>query len=63
MQLLRLAPSSRRLIAIGTVLGIAACVSLSSQRGGGNVAVLRGAYKTGAEQPVRILLTIPDSGA
>src|SRR2546423_267512 len=63
MQLLRLAPPSRRLIAIGAVLGIAACVSLSSPRGGGNVPVLRGTYKSGAEQPVRILLTIPDSGA
>jgi stage II sporulation protein D len=44
---------------VGTVvLGIAACVSLSSPRGGGsgNVPVVRGAYKNGTQQEVRIVL-------
>jgi stage II sporulation protein D len=47
------------------VIAVAACVSLSrpTTRSGGNVPVLRGAYKSGAEQQVRILLATPDSGA
>jgi stage II sporulation protein D len=45
-------------IAITGVVGFGACVSLSSPRGGGpeNVPVVRGTYKTGAEQQVRIVL-------
>src|SRR5437868_4380045 len=58
-----MAAPSRRTIAIAIILGIAACVSLSSAPGTGNVPVVRGTYKSGAQQPVRILLTIPDSGA
>ena len=61
--MLSTAAPSRRTIAIAIVLGIAACVSLSSPPGTGNVPVVRGTYKSGAEQPVRILLTIPDSGS
>ena len=40
------------------VLVVAACVSLSSPRGGGpgNVPVVRGTYKSGAQQQVRIAL-------
>jgi stage II sporulation protein D len=38
------------------VLGVAACVSLSPPRGGGNVPVVRGVYKRGSEQIVRIAL-------
>jgi stage II sporulation protein D len=41
------------------ILGIAACVSLSSPRGSGgagNVPVVRGTFKSGAEQQVRIAL-------
>jgi len=40
------------------ILGIAACVSLSSPRGGGvgNVPVVRGTFKGGAAQQVRIAL-------
>jgi stage II sporulation protein D len=41
------------------ILGIAACVSLSSPRGGGgvgNVPVVRGTFKGGAQQQVRIAL-------
>jgi stage II sporulation protein D len=41
------------------VLGVAACVSLSSPRGNGgvgNVPVVRGAYKSGTQQEVRIAL-------
>ncbi|MGZ3331674.1 MAG: SpoIID/LytB domain-containing protein [Gemmatimonadaceae bacterium] len=43
---------------VTVVLGIAACVSLSSPRGGGpgNVPVVRGAYKNGTQQEVRIAL-------
>ena len=43
---------------IAGVLGVAACVSLSSPRGGesGNVPVVRGQYKRGADQQVRIAL-------
>jgi stage II sporulation protein D len=42
------------------ILGVAACVSLSSSRGSrgepGNVPVVRGPYKSGADQQVRIAL-------
>jgi stage II sporulation protein D len=41
------------------ILGVAACVSLSSPRGGGgvgNVPVVRGTFKGGAQQQVRIAL-------
>jgi len=41
------------------ILGVAACVSLSSPRGGGgvgNVPVVRGIFKGGAQQQVRIAL-------
>ena len=50
---------------IAIVLAVAACVSLSrpSGRSGGNVPVVRGAYKSGSEQQVRILLTTPDTGS
>lgn len=43
---------------VTVLLGIAACVSLSSPRGGGsgNVPVVRGAYKSGTQQEVRIAL-------
>ena len=45
-------------LAIAGVLGVAACVSLSPPRGGGsgNVPVVRGALKNGADQQVRIAL-------
>ena len=45
------------------VLGVAACVSLSSPGGGGrgNVPVVRGTYKSGASQLVRILLPTDSS--
>lgn len=44
-------------IAACALLGVAACVSLSSPRGGaGNVPVVRGIYKIGAIQRVRILI-------
>ena len=48
---------------VSTILGVAACVSLSSPRGGGggNVPVVRGAYKSGASQLVRILLPTDSS--
>jgi stage II sporulation protein D (peptidoglycan lytic transglycosylase) len=47
------------------LLGIAACVSLSSPRGGGtgNVPVVRGPYKSGAEQQIRIAMATAASGA
>ncbi|HCU13105.1 MAG TPA: hypothetical protein DGB72_13355 [Gemmatimonadetes bacterium] len=47
------------------VLGVAACVSLSSPpgRGAGNVPVVRGTYKSGAQQQVRIAMTPAASGA
>jgi stage II sporulation protein D len=50
--------SSRTWIGLAAVLGIAACVSLSSPRGGGtgNVPVVRGPLKSGAEQEVRIAI-------
>jgi stage II sporulation protein D len=48
------------------VLGVVACVTLSSPRGGGgaaNVPVVRGTFKNGAEQRVRIALeTIAKTG-
>ncbi|MEP6550086.1 MAG: SpoIID/LytB domain-containing protein, partial [Gemmatimonadales bacterium] len=50
-------------VAACALLGVAACVSLSSPRGGtGNVPVVRGIYKSGAIQPVRIILaaTVPE---
>lgn len=49
---------SRRIVAAATVLGAAACVSLSSPRGGGagDVPVVRGGYKPGRTQIVRIAL-------
>ena len=50
---------------IAGVLGVAACVSLASPRGGGsgNVPVVRGPYKNGAEQQVRIAMGTAASGA
>ncbi len=51
-------------VAVSALLGVAACVSLSTPRGGGteNVPVVRGIYKSGAIQRVRILLaaSVPD---
>ena len=42
---------------IASIIGIAACVSLSPPpRGGGTVPVMRGVYKRGSEQIVRIAL-------
>src|SRR6185437_11236084 len=54
-----------RNLAIGGVIAMAACVSLSRPSGPsrGNVPIVRGTYKTGAEQLVGILLATPDSGA
>ena len=44
-------------IAAATLLAIAACVSLTPPRGGaGNVPVVKGVYKSGADQLVRIAL-------
>ena len=43
-------------LAIFALLGIAACVSLVSPRGTGNVPVVRGSYKNGRVQIVRIAL-------
>jgi stage II sporulation protein D len=43
-------------LAIFGLLGIAACVSLVSPGGTGNVPVVRGSYKNGREQLVRIAL-------
>ena len=50
--------SIRTTLAVAAVVGIAACVSLSSPGGGGggNVPVVRGVYRGGAIQPVRIAL-------
>jgi stage II sporulation protein D (peptidoglycan lytic transglycosylase) len=43
--------------ALGCVLGVVACVSLTTPRGGtGNVPVVRGEYKNGRDQIVRIAL-------
>jgi stage II sporulation protein D (peptidoglycan lytic transglycosylase) len=55
---------SRTWIAIAAVLAVAACVSLSSPRGagGGDVPVVRGPYKNGASQLVRILLATDSTG-
>jgi stage II sporulation protein D len=48
----------RKWVAMAGILGIAACVSLSPPRGGGagNVPIVRGSFKSGAEQQVRIAL-------
>ena len=45
-------------LAMAVVLGVAACVSLSSPRGGGggNVPAVRGGYRNGRDQIVRIAL-------
>jgi stage II sporulation protein D len=45
-------------VAMAGILGIGACVSLSPPRGGGkgNVPVVRGPFKSGAEQQVRIAI-------
>ena len=44
-------------VAVAAVLAIVACVSLTPPRGGGaNVPVVRGVYKPGSEQIVRIAL-------
>jgi len=49
--------SPRGILVSATAIGIGACVSVSSQRGGGgNVPVVRGVYKPGATQIVRIAL-------
>jgi stage II sporulation protein D len=57
--------SIRTTLSVAAVVGIAACVSLSSPAGrnGGNVPVVRGVYKSGATQLVSILLqsSAPDS--
>lgn len=49
---------SRVAITVVAVLGVAACVSLSSPKGGGggNIPVVRGPYKPGTTQLVRIAL-------
>jgi len=53
----KIATTPRRLVVAATLLGIAACVSLSSPRGGNrNVPIVRGPYKSGAAQIVRIAL-------
>ncbi|MFL5486976.1 MAG: SpoIID/LytB domain-containing protein [Gemmatimonadaceae bacterium] len=54
---------SRGSLISSAVLGIAACVSLSTPRGGGsNIPVVRGAYKSGATQIVRIALETAAKG-
>jgi stage II sporulation protein D len=54
---LRLSPRHRTYVAVTAILGVGACVSLSSPGpGGGNVPVVRGAYKNGRNQIVRIAL-------
>src|SRR3954470_22145803 len=50
-----------RHLVVGVVIAVAPCVSLS-RPSGTNVPVVRGTYKSGSEQQVRILLTTPDSG-
>jgi stage II sporulation protein D len=52
----RVGTSSIAAIAIFGLLGIAACVSLVSPGGTGNVPVVRGSYKNGRDQIVRIAL-------
>jgi stage II sporulation protein D len=53
-----------RNVLVAGVVAVVACVSLSRPtQPSGNVPVVRGAYKSGSEQQVRILLAIPDSGA
>jgi len=56
-------PRTRTLVAGVAVLGVAACVSLSSPRGGPetNVPVVRGGYKGGSAQVVRIGLATSGS--
>jgi stage II sporulation protein D len=50
-------------IALAGVLGVVACVSLTSPRtGSGNVAVVRGQYKNGRDQIVRIALATAERG-
>jgi stage II sporulation protein D len=50
-------PRMRTYLAIGAMLGVGACVSLVSPgTGGGNVPVVRGLYKNGRDQIVRIAL-------
>jgi stage II sporulation protein D len=50
----------RAYAALAGVLGVVACVSLTSPRGGtGNVPVVRGEYKNGRDQIVRIALATP----
>lgn len=47
----------RKAISFTGILGIAACVSVISPRGGGDVPVVAGGrYKSGVDQPVRIAL-------
>ena len=66
---LRLSARHRTYVAITAILGVGACVSLSSPGpGGGNVPVVRGAYKNGRNQIVRIALATaaregPDLGS
>ncbi|HMI56305.1 MAG TPA: hypothetical protein VK494_08970, partial [Gemmatimonadaceae bacterium] len=53
----------RTTVATAALLAAAACVSLSSPRGGGvNVPVIRGVYKSGANQLVRIALEPTTAG-
>jgi hypothetical protein len=50
---------ARAWLLTAAILGVAACVSLSSPRSGGgvgNVPVVRGTFKGGAQQQVRIAL-------
>jgi stage II sporulation protein D len=49
--------SSLTVITLSAVLGVAACVSLASPKGGaGNVPAVRGGYRNGRDQIVRIAL-------
>ena len=51
-------------VTVGGLLAIAACVSLSSPREPGrSIPDVRGTYKSGRDQVVRILLPTPDSGS
>ena len=43
-------------ITVAAVLGVAACVSLATPKGAGNVPEVRGSYKNGRDQIVRIAL-------
>jgi len=66
---LQLSARHRTYVAVTAILGVGACVSLSSPGpGGGNVPVVRGAYKNGRNQIVRIALATaaregPDLGS